>query len=126
MFDLLATLSGHVLDDAKRPLFFLLVGFIVTFVLARLNTLACIPIVGFLAVVQLGGHTAAQNVGVPDDFILLFVALILLFMAVTDLLRTGRLFGRRPREIVALTAASAPGPFAAPTAPSPAPGGSDE
>ena len=84
--------------------------------LARLNTLACIPIVGFLAVVQLGGHTAAQNVGVPDDFILLFVALILLFMAVTDLLRTGRLFGRRPREIVALTA----GPGA------PSPGGSDE
>jgi hypothetical protein len=32
------TLPGHVLDDAKRPLFFLLVGFILTFVLARLNT----------------------------------------------------------------------------------------
>jgi hypothetical protein len=28
----------HLLDDAKRPLFFLLVGFILTFVLARLNT----------------------------------------------------------------------------------------
>lgn len=70
--------------------------------LARLNMLACIPIVGFLAVVQLGGHTAAQNVGVPDDFILLFVALILLFMAVTDLLRTGRLFGRKPKEIVSV------------------------
>jgi hypothetical protein len=38
MFDLLATLPGHVLDDAKRPLFFLLVGFILTFTLARLNT----------------------------------------------------------------------------------------
>jgi hypothetical protein len=33
-----ATISAHVLDDAKRPLFFLLVGFILTFVLARLNT----------------------------------------------------------------------------------------
>ena len=38
MFDLLAILPGHVLDDAKRPLFFLLVGFILTFILARLNT----------------------------------------------------------------------------------------
>lgn len=35
---LLATLPGHVLDDAKRPLFLLLVGFIVTFLVARLNT----------------------------------------------------------------------------------------
>jgi hypothetical protein len=33
-----ATLPGHVFDDAKRPLFFLLVGFILTFALARLNT----------------------------------------------------------------------------------------
>jgi hypothetical protein len=38
MFTLVATITGHVLDDAKRPLFFLLVGFILTFVLARLNT----------------------------------------------------------------------------------------
>ncbi len=38
MLSLLATLPGHVFDDAKRPLFFLLVGFILTFVLARLNT----------------------------------------------------------------------------------------
>jgi hypothetical protein len=35
---LLAALPGHVLDDAKRPLFLLLVGFIVTFLVARLNT----------------------------------------------------------------------------------------
>ena len=38
MFVLFASLPGHVLDDAKRPLFFLLAGFILTFVLARLNT----------------------------------------------------------------------------------------
>jgi hypothetical protein len=38
MLSLFAILSGHVLDDAKRPLFFLLVGFILTFALARLNT----------------------------------------------------------------------------------------
>ena len=35
---LLAAIPGHVLDDAKRPLFVLLVGFIVTFLIARLNT----------------------------------------------------------------------------------------
>jgi hypothetical protein len=38
MLALFATVPGHILDDAKRPLFFLLVGFILTFVLARLNT----------------------------------------------------------------------------------------
>ena len=32
------TLPGHVLDDAKRPLFVLLVGFILTFAVARVNT----------------------------------------------------------------------------------------
>ena len=38
MAPLLATIPGYVLDDAKRPLFVLLVGFIVTFTIARLNT----------------------------------------------------------------------------------------
>ncbi len=38
MIHLFATIPGHVLDDAKRPLFVLLVGFIVTFLVARLNT----------------------------------------------------------------------------------------
>ena len=35
---LIASLPGHVLDDAKRPLFTLLVGFSATFLIARLNT----------------------------------------------------------------------------------------
>jgi len=35
---LLAILPGHVLEDPKRPLFVLLVGFILTFLVARLNT----------------------------------------------------------------------------------------
>ena len=35
---LLAAIPGHVLDPAKRPLFLLLIGFIVTFAVARLNT----------------------------------------------------------------------------------------
>ena len=34
---LLAAIPGHVLDPAKRPLFLLLIGFIVTFSIARLN-----------------------------------------------------------------------------------------
>ena len=38
MLSLFAILPGSVLDDAKRPLFFLLVGFILTFVVVRLNT----------------------------------------------------------------------------------------
>ena len=35
---LLAAIPGHVLDDAKRPLFALLIGFILTFLVVRLNT----------------------------------------------------------------------------------------
>jgi hypothetical protein len=38
MIPLFAAIPGHVLDDAKRPLFVLLVGFILTFLVARLNT----------------------------------------------------------------------------------------
>ena len=38
MSSIFSAFPMHVLDDAKRPLFFLLVGFILTFVLARLNT----------------------------------------------------------------------------------------
>ena len=37
---LLAAIPGHVLDPAKRPLFLLLLGFILTFSVARLNTQA--------------------------------------------------------------------------------------
>jgi len=35
---LLAAIPGHLLDDAKRPLFVLLCGFIITFFIARVNT----------------------------------------------------------------------------------------
>jgi hypothetical protein len=35
---LIAAIPGHVLDDAKRPLFVLLCGFIITFLIARVNT----------------------------------------------------------------------------------------
>jgi hypothetical protein len=35
---LFAAIPGHAFDDAKRPLFLLLVGFILTFLVVRLNT----------------------------------------------------------------------------------------
>jgi hypothetical protein len=38
MTTLLADIPGHLLDPAKRPLFLLLIGFIVTFAVARLNS----------------------------------------------------------------------------------------
>jgi hypothetical protein len=38
MTPLLAAIPGHVLDPAKRPLFLLLIGFILTFSVARLNS----------------------------------------------------------------------------------------
>jgi hypothetical protein len=38
MIPLLAAIPGHVLDPAKRPLFVLLVGFILTFSIARINS----------------------------------------------------------------------------------------
>jgi len=62
--------------------------------LARLNALACIPLVGFYAVVSMGGHYAARRAGLPDDFMLMVVGLILLFMALTEFVAARR--ARRP------------------------------
>jgi simple sugar transport system permease protein len=64
--------------------------------LARLNPLACIPLVGFYAVVSTGGHYAARRAGLPDDFMLMVVGLILLFMALTEFVAARR--ARRPRR----------------------------
>lgn len=60
--------------------------------LARLNALACIPLVGFYAVISMGGHFAARQAGLPDDFMLMIVGLILLFMTLTEYLagRSGK------------------------------------
>lgn len=54
--------------------------------LARLNALAVIPLVGFYAVISMGGHFAARQAGLPDDFMLMIVGLILLFMTLTEYL----------------------------------------
>ncbi|HXR14127.1 MAG TPA: ABC transporter permease, partial [Solirubrobacteraceae bacterium] len=60
--------------------------------LARLNPLAVIPFICFFAVLSTGGDLAATNANVSTDFLLVLVALILLFMTVIEF------FGRR-REL---------------------------
>lgn len=57
--------------------------------LARLNPLALIPYIAFFAVLSNGGDLAASNANLPTDFLLVLVALILLFMTVIEY------FGRR-------------------------------
>jgi simple sugar transport system permease protein len=62
--------------------------------LARLNALAVIPFVFFLAVLSIGGDFATQQAELSNDFTLLLVGLILLFMAVTELLGRKRSLGQ--------------------------------
>lgn len=52
--------------------------------LARLNALAVIPFIAFFAVLSNGGDLAASNANLPTDFLLVLVALILLFMTVIE------------------------------------------
>lgn len=49
--------------------------------LARLNALAVVPFVAFLAVLSIGGDLATRRADLPNDFLLLLVGLILVFMA---------------------------------------------
>lgn len=61
--------------------------------LARLNALAVIPFVALLAVLSIGGDLAARRADLPNDFLLVLVGLILLFMAVTEYLGRKRELG---------------------------------
>ena len=67
--------------------------------LARLNALAVIPLTGFFAVLTMGGHTASRNADLPNDFMLLLMGLILLFMTLSELISMGKagrqVLGRR-------------------------------
>jgi simple sugar transport system permease protein len=56
--------------------------------LAGLNVMVVIPFVFFFAVIQIGGHEAARQAGLPNDFLLLLVGLILFFMVFTEWART--------------------------------------
>src|SRR5438270_1496500 len=61
--------------------------------LARLNALALIPFVIFYAVLSTGGDLATQQANLPTDFLLVLVALILLFMTVIEYLGRRRALG---------------------------------
>jgi len=54
--------------------------------LARFNGLAVIGLVLFFAALMIGGESAARRVGVPQYYVLVLVALLLIFMALVELL----------------------------------------
>ena len=62
--------------------------------LARLNPIAVIPFIAFFAVLSTGGDIAASNVNLPTDFLLVLVALMLLFMTVIEYLGRKRELGQ--------------------------------
>jgi ABC-type uncharacterized transport system permease subunit len=62
--------------------------------LARLNALAVVPFVLFYSVLSIGGDFAAQNAGLPVDFLLVIVGLTLLFMVFIEYLGRRRELGR--------------------------------
>ncbi len=82
---------GYVRSD-WNPAFGLLVVPLVF--LARFNAIAVIPFVAFLALLTIGGDLATQEAGVSNEFTLLLVGLILLFMGVTELLGRRRNLGQ--------------------------------
>lgn len=63
--------------------------------LARLRPLPAIPFVFSYAVLATGGTMAAQRSGLSVDFLLVIVALILVFMAVIEMLGERRALGQR-------------------------------
>lgn len=56
--------------------------------LARLNALASVIFVAAFSVVLVGGLYATQQANLPSDFLLALVGLILLFMTVTEVVKT--------------------------------------
>jgi ABC-type uncharacterized transport system permease subunit len=68
--------------------------------LAGLNVLSVVPLVSFIAVVSIGGHEAARRAGLPNDFLLVLIGLILFFMVLAEWTRShgrwARLRRRRP------------------------------
>ena len=74
---------GNVRAD-WNPAFGLLVVPIVF--LARFNGYAVIGFTFFFSALMIGGESAARRVGVPNDFVLVLVALLLIFLAVVEYL----------------------------------------
>lgn len=54
--------------------------------LARFNGYATIGFTLFFSTLMIGGESAARRVGVPNDFVLVLVALLLIFLAVVEYL----------------------------------------
>jgi simple sugar transport system permease protein len=67
-----------------NPAFGLLVVPIVF--LARFNGYGVIGFTLFFSALMIGGESAARRVGVPSDFVLVLVALLLIFLAVVEYL----------------------------------------
>jgi ABC-type uncharacterized transport system permease subunit len=61
--------------------------------LARLNAIAVIPFVALLAVLSIGGDLATRRAELANDFLLVLVGLILIFMALTEYLGRRRALG---------------------------------
>jgi len=63
--------------------------------LARFNGIALVGFVFFFAVLSIGGETASRKADIPNDFLLVLVALVLAFMALTEYLMLRRQQRRR-------------------------------
>ena len=70
--------------------------------LAGLNVMVVIPFVFFFAVIQIGGHEAARQAELPNDFLLLLVGLILFFMVLTEWARTSGWFSKARKKDAAV------------------------
>jgi ABC-type uncharacterized transport system permease subunit len=61
--------------------------------LARMNALALIPFAALFSMLSIGGLYAARRSGIPSDFVLLFMGILLLFMVGTQYLSDKRARG---------------------------------
>jgi simple sugar transport system permease protein len=86
----LSPLQGYLRADQIPNFGDLIIPFVF---LARLNALAVVPFVAFYAVLFTGGTLATTSVNLPTDFLLVLVALILLFMTVIEYLGRRRELG---------------------------------
>jgi simple sugar transport system permease protein len=58
--------------------------------LARMNALALIPFAFLFSLMSIGGQYASRRAGIPSDFVLLFMGILLLFMVTTQYLNDKR------------------------------------
>ena len=63
--------------------------------LAQLNAIGSLVLVIVFSVIQIGGESAARQAEITNDMLLVLVGLMLLFMALTEYVRTRRGLGMR-------------------------------